>query len=194
MAADALPPFVDRLWANLVFALQWRHNGHSIFSNHQPHDCLLNHWFRCRSKKTSKLRVTGLCAGNSPGTGEFPAQMASKAKNVSIWWRHHGLCRINKSSWWPRNARIQGINIMNMVQFEYISLVHQAWYHCHPYFLLGQWIKKMHVYIVQSFKPMVDLHRRLLKISADSKLDIHVLIFWPGICFWSHSGYQINFR
>ena len=42
------------------------------------------------SKKTSKLRVTGLCAGNSPGTGEFPAQMASDAENVSIWWRHHG--------------------------------------------------------------------------------------------------------
>ena len=39
--------------------------------------------------KTSKLRVTGLCVGNSPGTGEFPAQMASYAENVSIWWRHH---------------------------------------------------------------------------------------------------------
>ena len=26
------------------------------------------------SKKTSKLRVTGLCAGNSPIIGEFPAQ------------------------------------------------------------------------------------------------------------------------
>ena len=46
--------------------------------------------FRRRSKKTSKLRVTGLCAGNSPGTGEFPAQMASNTENVSIWWRHHG--------------------------------------------------------------------------------------------------------
>ena len=31
-----------------------------------------------------------LCAGNSPGTGEFPAQMASNAEKVSIWWRHHG--------------------------------------------------------------------------------------------------------
>ena len=29
--------------------------------------------------------------GNSPGTGEFPAQMASNADNVSIWWRHHVL-------------------------------------------------------------------------------------------------------
>ena len=41
-------------------------------------------------KKTSKLRVTGLCEGNSPVTGEFPAQMASNAENVSIWWRLHG--------------------------------------------------------------------------------------------------------
>ena len=24
-------------------------------------------------------------------TGEFPAQMASNAENVSIWWRHHVL-------------------------------------------------------------------------------------------------------
>ena len=45
--------------------------------------------FGRRSKKTSKLRVTCLCVGNSPGTGEFPAQMASNAENVSIWWRHH---------------------------------------------------------------------------------------------------------
>ena len=28
-------------------------------------------------------------AFNSPGTGEFPAQMASNAENVSIWRRHH---------------------------------------------------------------------------------------------------------
>ena len=41
-----------------------------------------------KSKKTSKLRVTGLCVGNSPGIGECPAQRASNAENVSIWWRH----------------------------------------------------------------------------------------------------------
>ena len=70
-------------------ALQWRHNGHHSFSNHQPYNCLLNHLFRRRSNKTSKLRVTGLCVGNSPWTGEFLAQMASNAENVSIWWRHH---------------------------------------------------------------------------------------------------------
>ena len=44
------------------FVLQWPHNERDDVSNHQPHDCLLNHLFRRRSKKTSKLRVTGLCA------------------------------------------------------------------------------------------------------------------------------------
>ena len=77
--------------SRIFMTLQWRHNGHDSVSNHQPHDCLLNRLFRRRSKKTSKLRVTGLCAGNSPGTGEFPAQMASSAENVSIWRRHRGV-------------------------------------------------------------------------------------------------------
>ena len=63
----------------ITCTLQWRHNGHDSVSNHQTHDCLLNRLFRRRSKTTSKLRVTGLCAGNSPGTGEFPAQMASNS-------------------------------------------------------------------------------------------------------------------
>ena len=74
---------------NAKTSLQWRHNGHDGISNHQPHSRLLNRLFRRRSKKTSKLRVTGLCAGNSPVTGDFPAQRASNAENVSIWWRHH---------------------------------------------------------------------------------------------------------
>ena len=72
-------------------ALHWRHNDHDGVSNHQPHGCLLNRLFRRRSKKTSKLRVTGLCVGNSPVTGEFPAQMASNAENASIWRRYQGI-------------------------------------------------------------------------------------------------------
>ena len=83
--------FPCRNWSNVPdwVTLQWRHNGCDSISNYQPHDCLFNRLFRRRSKKTSKLRVTSLCAGNSPGTREFPAQMASNAVNVSIWWRHH---------------------------------------------------------------------------------------------------------
>ena len=70
--------------------LLWRHNGCDGVSNHQPRDCLLNHSFMCRSTIKQKLRVTGLCAGDSPVTGEFPAQMASNAENAPIWWRHLG--------------------------------------------------------------------------------------------------------
>ena len=72
-----------------VRPLLWPHYEHDVVSNCQPHDCLLKCLFRRRSKETSKLRLTGLCEGNSPGTGEFPAQRASNAENVSIWWRHH---------------------------------------------------------------------------------------------------------
>ena len=82
--------------------LQWRHNGHDVVSNHQPHDCLLNRLFGRRSKKTSKVCVTGLSAGNSPVTSEFPAQMASNAEIVPIWWRHHD--HLNTCSFKP-NAR-----------------------------------------------------------------------------------------
>ena len=56
----------------LHLPLRWRHNDHDGVSNHQPHGCLLNRLFRRRSKKTSKLRVTGLCAGNSPGPVNSP--------------------------------------------------------------------------------------------------------------------------
>ena len=63
-------------------------------------------WARLRLKPASRLftqpfveaqikenvkapRHSPLCAGNTPVTGEFPAQMASNAENVSIWWPHH---------------------------------------------------------------------------------------------------------
>ena len=74
-----------------AFSLQWHHNERDGVSNHQPHDCLLNYLFRRRSKKTSKLRFTGLCEGNSLGTSEFSAQRASNGENVSISWPHHVL-------------------------------------------------------------------------------------------------------
>ena len=78
-------------WKVRCIPLQWRYNGRDGVSNHQLHDCLLNRLFRRTSKKTSKLRVTGLCAGNSPVTGEFPAQRASTAEDISIWWRHRDI-------------------------------------------------------------------------------------------------------
>ena len=70
----------------------WQYPISNTGWNFYLNQCWLNGLFRRRSNKTSKLRVTGLCAGNSPVTGEFPAQMASNAENVSIWWRHHDFC------------------------------------------------------------------------------------------------------
>ena len=95
-----------------VCTFQWRHNGNNGVLNHQPHDCLLNCLFRRRSKKTPKLRVTGICEGKSSVTGEFLAQRASNAENVSIWWRHHtngllaqGLSWALRQTWKLRSFR-----------------------------------------------------------------------------------------
>ena len=103
----------------LIWSVEWRHNGRDSVSNHQPHDCLLNRLFRRRSKKTSKLDVTGFCAGNSSVTGEFPVQMASNAENVSIWWRHHVLEQSCTVCWylvlkWVINCH--GIDTVNVAQ------------------------------------------------------------------------------
>ena len=57
---------------------QCHHNGRDGVSNNQPRYCLLNRLFRRRSNETSKLRVTGLCAGNLPGPGVLPANSPQK--------------------------------------------------------------------------------------------------------------------
>ena len=106
--------------------LRWRHNDHAGVSNHQPHGCLLNRSFRRKSKKTSKLCVTGLCAGNSSGTGEFPAQMASYAENVSIWWRHHD--NIVSVLYSLAFSSLSKLNFHNYVmQRKYLSCIYSVW-------------------------------------------------------------------
>ena len=71
-----------------IITLQWRHTECDDLIS--PASRLFTQPFiQAQIKKTSKLRVIGLCEGNSPGTGEFPALRASNAENVSISWRHH---------------------------------------------------------------------------------------------------------
>ena len=74
---------------NSAASLQWRNNERNGVSKHRRFDCLLNRLFRHRSKKISKLRVTGLREGNPTVTDGFPSQRASNEENVSSWWRHH---------------------------------------------------------------------------------------------------------
>ena len=52
--------------------LQWPHNECDGVSNHRRLDCLLDRLFRCKSKKTSKLRATGFCQGNSRWPANSP--------------------------------------------------------------------------------------------------------------------------
>ena len=70
---------------DVVITLQWRYSERDGISNHRRLDYLLNHLFRRRSKETSKLRVTGIYERNSPVTGEFPAQRANNAENVTFY-------------------------------------------------------------------------------------------------------------
>ena len=106
-------------------------------------DCLLSHLFRRRSKKTSKLRVTGLLEGNPLVTGGFPSQRASNAKNVSIWWRHHayflGCGRIPFHSSGPSGvyasvnrtiiASDNGLSHVRRLALSDLLLTHYQFYH-----------------------------------------------------------------
>ena len=86
-----------RYAAMCISTLQWRHNERDGVSNHRRRHCLLNRWFWCRSTKTSKLCITGLCAGNSPVIGEFSAKKGQE----------HGKCfHLMTSSWVYENSWI----------------------------------------------------------------------------------------
>ena len=103
--------------------LQCRHNERDGVSNHRRLLCWLNRLFWLRSKKTSKVRVTGLCEGKPPVT--------SNAENVSIWWRHHDIPRIIHISnhllwvsvvWLP----------VNFIQRNFdIAVLPKSLYECH---------------------------------------------------------------
>ena len=57
----------------------------------------------CPDEKKIKLRFTGLCEGNSPVTGEFPAQRSVTRNSFSIWKRHYGLFSV-EASWWQKQC------------------------------------------------------------------------------------------
>ena len=78
--------FHPREW---IWTLLWHHNELAGVSNHQPRDCLFNVYSRADQTKNIKAPRHWPFCGEFTGTGEFPAQRASNAANVSIWWRHH---------------------------------------------------------------------------------------------------------
>ena len=64
----------------------------------------------------TKLCVTGLC----DVTGEFPAQMASNAENVSIWWRHNDGCK-------AASLKVTLLKISSLLPTDTINVLLKFW-------------------------------------------------------------------
>ena len=73
-------------------------------------------------KEPAEFRVTGLSDGNSLVTDEFPAQRASNAENVSIWWRHHWLKYSSGSSLLRGRISLNCLRHPRVEKFELITL------------------------------------------------------------------------
>ena len=144
------PITVCVIWVSIhyrdtVLSLQWRHNEQDYVSNHQPHDCLLNCLFGRGSKRTSKLRVTGLCVGNSPGPVNSPHKWPVTRKMFpfddvimvlgfackAIWlWIKGNLCTNGSraQSWtWIRSYKLMEKG-MNNSEIKYRLNAYNSWH------------------------------------------------------------------
>ena len=140
-------PYGDLIWVNISSGngllpvnskpLQWRHNGHDIVSNHQPYDCLLNRLFRCWSKKTSKLRVTGLCEGihrrpvNSPHKWPVTLKMFHLMTSSCITWTN-----VDLPSAWSSGNHLRQCHCHQSLKSVYRLLILKF-----DSYLRAQWVK-----------------------------------------------------
>ena len=107
------------------YALQWRHNECNSVSHHRRLDCLLIVFYGCRTKKTSKPRVTGLYEGNPPVTGGSPHKGPVTRKCFHLM----------TSSWWSR---------FYCALFCWDHNINKLVLHFHPYslgFLHWHWVR-----------------------------------------------------
>ena len=118
----------DTLW--------WGHNERNGVSNHQSHECLPNRLFWHRWKKTSKIRVTGLCEGNSPVTMNSPHKGPVTRKilpfdDVIMTWKSINPRYFEETNMDPENKKdcIQGVkhNILKMFQFVCCVIADLSW-------------------------------------------------------------------
>ena len=114
-----------------------------------------------RSNKTSKLHVTGLCAGNSPVTSEFPAQRTSNTENVSTWWRHHA----DQHYWFFTDDILSALLCVCGKYFRgKMTRLYQDWYYfpvkVASQFVYG-WELNVKKYIFASFGLQYDAHLSL---------------------------------
>ena len=150
----------DCMPVGAMLPLQWRHNERDGVSNHQPHDCLLDRLFRRRSEKTSKLRITDLCAGNSPVTGELTAQRASNAEHVSIWWRHHAMMELWHGSVFCINYSLR---------FDVVFVV--GWINCWTINRVADDLRRYTTHVTSLKFHRSNILARMVRISTKNKFD-----------------------
>ena len=126
-------------------------------------DYLLNCLFRHRSKKTSKLQVTGLCEGNSPGAGESPPpppppppkkKKASNAENLmtSSW-------LMVKIEWlvWISPWQVLSSTITSHGERHQLYRPNCAWLWKHIFLVIGTY--EQHTYRLMEIEYLNPLHR-----------------------------------
>ena len=106
----------------MVITLQWCQNECNGVSNRQPYDCLLKRLFGAQIKENIKApRHWPLCV-EFTGDRWIPAQRASDAENVSIWWRRHE---------WVKCRKCACIRLVQLLISLYIILIYA--YNCTSY-------------------------------------------------------------
>ena len=127
-------------------------------------------------RKHQSSASLAFCAGNSPGTGEFPAQMASYAENVSIWWRHHVISEpsdyikpISRGFETSRIVvvrRLTGQYYTGKIRLLNPRSVSEAWHQNWNLCELCFWLKNIHLYVILSVcnKHTIMKYRRSLTI------------------------------
>ena len=63
-------------------------------------------------------------------TGDFPAQRANNAENVSIWWRHHVL--LASQIWWHIQLVAIRIMVMKYLQISAHAMIRESVCHMQP--------------------------------------------------------------
>ena len=99
-------PFVIKVFQYHSPTLQWRHNERNGVSNHRRLGGLLKRLFRRISKKhQSSASLAFVRAIHGWPVNSLHKQMASNAKNVSLWWRHDVEARF-RHPWFGANRDI----------------------------------------------------------------------------------------
>ena len=118
-------------------------------------------------RKHQSSASLALCAGNSPETGEFPAQRASYAENVSIWWRHHAFTVPHpvRPSLSPSTGQLHQLHRSHSRSSQY-RLV----WHC------GVYLNEIKARQIKSILQI--LHLSLLILPQEFAIGGQLVIFW----------------